>query len=1486
MKHSLWPNGLLRAALSALFLATLSCRAATGQIVDNPGFKALPRSINYATPLAPTGGVKAVIVYGRNAPWTQTAAKQIQRAVQAWCGQALEVRDDQTVTRDETWLLADAYRRTPLIVLGNCQDNRVLHALGTRYLEHSNRYWPGGDRYILRTVFEPFAADVNYLVLSASTEAGLQAAAARFAELLKTLPAVSASIPLTRIHGGGNDGWKPSSQPWKVPAGYAAASNESVTAIIHRAAAAHAELPPTAGEPLANVIGGTAMAYGAGGSLSMIPELPDDKTTLRSLAAYIMTACRSAGGRTHMPSHHYGGMTMITTLRGIFQSGILTEEEFNECENYLTLSGAYPNEYYYDHLGADSGFIDFVGGRHCMACLLITGHTLDYDLNHCRMDERTGKEIERRADGVHKATARYVRSFRDNGDTWELGESTMMFFYALLHQGFPEVIRNGTLRRMADMYLLTSDNLRHRYWRYIGLYAGLDGYIGASPGMLMESWHGRGLVAAAAFYYDDPQYRWFEYDSQQAGGIHGNFGSVATAMMRMHWDLSAPAAEPARLYGARALPFDPRLYDLAATSHGDKRWSTSNLLRVPAPIDRLADRATLRDGIAADDAYLYFCTSQRITPFNTPLQNNAIARYTDLNEVWLYHNSMFNTGWGRNVVSISNGKSYAPAVGCTLEALSDLGDLSVIAACEPGVAGADWTRAIVHWRGHYFAVLDTVRALADDEFNMVCRWRSPNLATLETNTWVALAGDSTMRIQPTDPMPQASDLWECDGSSRPYVLTQYKHAKLAKDSAVTFQNLIVVSGTNRPDAFTARRVSDTSLLVKGRTAQGEHLALIGTAGGTVPLADFETDAAVYYITGNTIQLIQATRLKTRVGNADHDVLRSEEPVNLLVDCITGKGLVEDTRLGKPDFISAAKPFQTDAASLPRPAATLATLWESTASAAAPPEARTEGEDPFKPIAVDTRLERPLRRLTRAGITSTPPANRALRELTDGQYTSALSGNAPTWGQTEDLTITLDLGRPVRVAQLRFVGTLNYVPLGPGFGSGQHAADDFTFGLALSDDGFSNDVRTVAQPRVHFEETALYPIWHYALGRLPTFALDVNAEARHLRITPRPAHKDRQGLFLNELEIYEDEPASELGVQAFAADVDGDGDNELVTGTTCRELAVFGSDGRLRWKTTLDADIFTMGCDDLDQDGKSEILVYTTREQLRRFNGDGSERPLGDVNAAYIRDAQWSGCGGMITLAAWAPDSVTNKEVMLWSEGCARVLGDGTVKTLKSGQPRGAGRMVNLWPGEPEVLVTAGFTVDFWSSRRDQDGNYIRLAGRPTAGEAGGPLMRGFGWVQAVDEPGHQGVLAANNGGLNYWPVEALATNREDAGWGFDNGGVQNVTALMDKSGPSGQPRVFVARLDGFVNVFDLDGKQLGLLNAEGPIVGMAMLKNREGQACLAVGTKFGIRLFGPDLKLIGHQILPAVAFAGPGGRDHDRVYAVDAAGVVTIRALR
>ena len=66
---------------------------------------------------------------------------------------------------------------------------------------------------------------------------------------------------------------------------------------------------------------------------------------------------------------------------------------------------------------------------------------------------------------------------------------------------------------------------------------------------------------------------------------------------------------------------------------------------------------------------------------------------------------------------------------------------------------------------------------------------------------------------------------------------------------------------------------------------------------------------------------------------------------------------------------------------------------------------------------------------------------------------------------------------------------------------------------------------------------------------------------------------------------------------------------------------------------------------------------------------------------------------------------------------------------------------------------------------------------------------------------------------------------------------------------------------------------------------MAMLKGKNGKPCLSVGTRFAVYLFGPDLKLIGRQAISSVAFAGPGGKERDRVYVVDAAGAVTVLAI-
>jgi hypothetical protein len=61
-----------------------------------------------------------------------------------------------------------------------------------------------------------------------------------------------------------------------------------------------------------------------------------------------------------------------------------------------------------------------------------------------------------------------------------------------------------------------------------------------------------------------------------------------------------------------------------------------------------------------------------------------------------------------------------------------------------------------------------------------------------------------------------------------------------------------------------------------------------------------------------------------------------------------------------------------------------------------------------------------------------------------------------------------------------------------------------------------------------------------------------------------------------------------------------------------------------------------------------------------------------------------------------------------------------------------------------------------------------------------------------------------------------------------------------------------------------------------------------GKPRIVVGSRFGVQVFGTDLKKTGGLPLPAqaVAFAGPGRKDKDRVYVVGPDGSVSVLVLK
>ncbi len=216
---------------------------------------------------------------------------------------------------------------------------------------------------------------------------------------------------------------------------------------------------------------------------------------------------------------------------------------------------------------------------------------------------------------------------------------------------------------------------------------------------------------------------------------------------------------------------------------------------------------------------------------------------------------------------------------------------------------------------------------------------------------------------------QTAEHWENDGAAAPFVFSQYKRARMSPGQDQTFQNLLYVSGEQRPDEFQARRAGPAAMLVKGKTADGGHLAMIGTEG-QVPLDGIETDARIYNLTAKRVCVAGATTLKLRTsGGTMTEVLWSDTPVNALVDCETGEGAVEvagdkpiEVKTGqswtaRPPGRSIAR-FAA-AGTLAKPAAALEACWNRTQDHAAP-QAPAAGQGPFQAVASADALRRPAR----------------------------------------------------------------------------------------------------------------------------------------------------------------------------------------------------------------------------------------------------------------------------------------------------------------------------------------------------------------------------------------------------------------------------------------------------------------------------------------------------------------------------------------------
>ena len=309
---------------------------------------------------------------------------------------------------------------------------------------------------------------------------------------------------------------------------------------------------------------------------------------------------------------------------------------------------------------------------------------------------------------------------------------------------------------------MTSDNFSiGGQWPFHGCYAGLGGFA-SEPGGLTGGMVGRGLIDAAAFYNDDPQYRWLMINW---GGCSW---TVPTNPLSIHWGRERKAIKPTMYDGVAPCPTTSGSTGFSRT--GRRSSGELRLRLAPEPIERALDRVAFRDGVDPQDAYLFLAASQDSNRATRAEQFDRAVHGPHADLAIYQHGAEYGLGAKRRI-HLQRQELACRRAACLQEALANLGDVS---RWRPP---AKWAWPAPTGRG---------RSCIGEAITSPC-WTGSSPARTTTSRWSAAGeawqpaslahGDYRRRPQrrrDADPERrrrfQTAEHWPCDGSARPYVL--------------------------------------------------------------------------------------------------------------------------------------------------------------------------------------------------------------------------------------------------------------------------------------------------------------------------------------------------------------------------------------------------------------------------------------------------------------------------------------------------------------------------------------------------------------------------------------------------------------------------------------------------------------------------------------------------------------------------------------------
>ncbi|MCD6360354.1 MAG: hypothetical protein J7M38_05755, partial [Armatimonadetes bacterium] len=547
---------------------------------------------------------------------------------------------------------------TNVISLGVFAFNAVTERLYKRELVQCDWTWPGGeDAFVIRTVHNPWLSGTNAVFLGGPGISGCRLAVDRFIELLGEAGG-GAIGPIIEAHGE------------QVPAPL---SEDEISSYATR----------LAGETSSRSMGALAArycsAYFTSGDpgwarLFLLAMRRLDELTEAEGAADDMRACR----------YIFLGFDRVE------EGPAFTDEERLELTN---LFYRLARRLQYARATVNPSTTPHGNNWDAMAASWAALYFARY-----YPDLEIGRSLLEKMDTYYEPN---MVNWRVNEDCPGYGNTTLIGNYEwALHRPDPRYIEGGGLRKMADLYMMMTNNLGQ-----------VCGY--GDAGMIGKKY----LVEAiphAAWLYRDGRFLWF-WD--RMGGRRTRYWAPPEVL---------PRVRPDDLLGIRTMELAEWVYN--RTNYEPERHF---------PIEQCFDKVTFRSGFEPDDQYLAlggFCYG-----FHSHPDANAILNYQDRGDVCLYDDGyMIPSLSEHNTVTVlrDGWAGHTPEL-ARIIARADLGDVGLWRSRLAGYHGVDWDRCIIWPRGRYFLVVDELRAVEAGDYNFQCIWRTLGAADLDGRRWTS-----------------------------------------------------------------------------------------------------------------------------------------------------------------------------------------------------------------------------------------------------------------------------------------------------------------------------------------------------------------------------------------------------------------------------------------------------------------------------------------------------------------------------------------------------------------------------------------------------------------------------------------------------------------------------------------------------------------------------------------------------------------------------